>query len=66
MAFDNRKPKLPKLFQSIIDNDEARRLTKSSAVVIFADAKQLHREHQDLMRAAEKATAGTKDKGTKI
>ena len=66
MTFSNRTPKLPPLFQAIIDNDEARRLTKSSPVVSFADARRLHQEHQDFMRSAEKATAETKNKGTEL
>jgi hypothetical protein len=56
----------PQLFQIIIENDIQRKLTKSSQVVNFAEHKRLHREHQDLMRAAELATTGTKDKGTRI
>lgn len=56
-------PKLPPLFTAIIENDEQRRITKASAVVKFAEFKRLQTEHKDFMRAAEKATAGTKDKG---
>lgn len=57
---------IPTLFRSIIENDEHRRLTKSSPVVNFAEHKRLRIEHQDLMKAAEAATAGTKNKGTEI
>lgn len=60
------KTNVPPLFKAIITNDVQRRLTKSSPVVNFAEHKRLHREHQDLMKAAELATAGTKNKGTKI
>jgi hypothetical protein len=56
----------PQLFQTIIENDIQRKLTKSSQVVNFAEHKRLHREHRDLMRAAELATTRTKDKGTRI
>jgi hypothetical protein len=57
---------IPGLFKAIIQNDELRRLTKSSQVVNFAEHKRLRVEHMDYMRAAEKATAGTKNKGTEI
>lgn len=63
MAFNNRQQNVPPLFMEIIKNDEQRGITKACPVVSFKDAKQLHIEHRDLMRAAEKATAGTKDKG---
>jgi hypothetical protein len=66
MAYNNQKQSIPKLFKAIIANDEQRRLTKSSQVVNFAEARRLTMEHRDFMRAAEKATAGTKDKGTRI
>jgi hypothetical protein len=56
----------PQLFQTIIENDIQRKLTKSSQVVNFAEHKRLHREHRDLMRAVEFATTRTKDKGTRI
>ena len=57
---------IPPLFKSIITNDRLRRLTKSSPVVNFAEHKRLRIEHQDLVKAAELVTAGTKDKGTKL
>jgi hypothetical protein len=57
------KTNVPPLFMAIIENDEQRRLTKSSPLVSFAEHKRLHIQHQDYIRAAEKATAGTKDKG---
>ena len=60
------KTNVPPLFKSIIVNANLRRLTKYSAVVNFAEHKRLTIEHRDLMKAAELATAGTKDKGTKI
>lgn len=56
----------PALFTAIINNDEQRRLTARSPVVKFAEFKRLQREHQDFMRAAEKATAGTKNKGSSL
>lgn len=55
--------KLPALFKAIIQNDEQRRIMKQESVVSFSEAKGLIIEHRDFMRAAEKATAGTKDKG---
>lgn len=58
--------KLPALFQAIIENDEQRRITKQAPVVSFTEAKRLIIEHRDFMRAAEKATAGTKDKGNAL
>jgi hypothetical protein len=61
-----RKLKLPALFQAIIHNDEQRRITKQASVVSFSEAKRLIIEHKDFMRAAEKATAGTKDKGNAL
>lgn len=66
MPFNTRKQSVPALFRTIIENDEQRRLTKSSPVVSFADAKRLHVEHQDFMRATEKVADGTKDKGKKL
>lgn len=70
MPITERKPvlveALPPLFQAIIENDEQRLLIKNSPVVNFAEAKRLAREHRDFMVAAEKATAGTKDKGTAL
>jgi hypothetical protein len=66
MAYSNQTQNIPPLFKSIMENDEQRRLTKSSPVVSFADAKRLIVEHKDFMRAAEKATAGTKDKGAQL
>jgi hypothetical protein len=56
-------PKLPALFQAIIDNDEQRRLTKQAPIISFSEAQRLIVEHRDFMREAEKVTAGTKDKG---
>ena len=56
----------PPLFRHIEQNDGMRRLTKSSPVVNFAEHRRLHIEHKDLMKAAELATAGTKNKGTTI
>jgi hypothetical protein len=56
----------PALFKTIVENDRLRMLTKRSAVVSFAEHKRLKIEHVDLMRAAEKAIAGTKNKGTSI
>lgn len=60
------KQSIPPLFKEIIQNDELRRLTKSSEVVNFAESRRLHTQHKDLMKAAELWLAGTKDKGTKI
>jgi len=61
-----QKTNVPPLFKTIIENDAARRLTKSSPVVNFLEHRRLDREHKDLMKAAELATAGTKNKGTLI
>lgn len=62
------KPKVstPALFKEIMHNDVQRRLTKSSPVVSFAEHKRLHVQHQDLMKAAERVTAGTKNNGKNI
>lgn len=56
----------PQLFKEIMQNDVQRRLTKSSPVVSFAEHKRLHVQHKDLMKAAERVTAGTKDNGKNI
>lgn len=56
----------PQLFQTIIENDEQRRLTKSSQVVNFAEHKNLKKTHEYLMKEAELRLAGTKDKGRSI
>jgi hypothetical protein len=58
-----RTCKLPPLFKAIIENDEQRRINMGGTVVKFAEFKRLQTEHKDFMLAAEKATAGTKDKG---
>lgn len=56
----------PALFVAIINNDEQRRIAKDTPVVKLDDFRRLNNEHRDFMRAAEKATAGTKNKGTRI
>jgi hypothetical protein len=65
-AYTNAKQSIPPLFKTIMENDEQRRLTKSSPVVNFAEHKRLYREHKDLMKEAELRLAGTKDKGKTI
>lgn len=63
---EKAKLKIPALFQEIIKNDAALRLTKASAVVSYADFKRQRADQREFQRSAERIYAGTKNKGTEI
>lgn len=61
-----QKLSVPPLFKTIIENDEALRLPKSSQVVCLEAFRQQSNDKRAFMKTAEKTYAGTKNKGTEL
>jgi hypothetical protein len=57
---------IPPLFQEIIENDAALRITKASPVVSMEKFRHQRARQIDCRKHAELRLQGTKDKGTKL